>query len=472
MSRKKHYHVPAVPITDLLLDTHNPRIRHGQDQNDCIARILRERESFLNLLKDIASDGLTPDHILVSKDTEGKWVVRDGNRRITALKLLNQPTLCLPDSGLVNLIGRIADAEAANIPEMIDCLACDDERTILKYLERKHTGENSGAGQRNWSALLKSLFNLQLKASDQNRRAAQLVQWVEEQGMQVEDDFNITNLQRGLNATTLALIGFAIENDALKPTLPVPQAYALAARVVNDVATKRINVTRTGEPGSIFTSDEQLAYFQRVRAEVGPAPQSQATANESPSPEASTTAPGSAPSPKAEAPATTSPDTPEGEPKPEPKPQSPTKAPWDRVCLFGPRKNASPGITIPASETKARSIIVELRNLNPNVTPLSTAMLLRALLELSNDYYRERKSLKPEQYLHKSMATTADHMQTAGLMSKQQHDLVMRYTRTEEGMLHVKTVQAYLHKDNFHPNAQVLNTFWDEIGCFVVACWR
>ena len=140
--------------------------------------------------------------------------------------------------------------------------------------------------------------------------------------------------------------------------------------------------------------------------------------------------------------------------------------------LFGPRKNASPGISIPASETKAQSIIVELRKLNPYDTPLSTAMLLRALLELSNDYYRGKKSLKKMDGLHKSMATTADHMHKAELLTKQQHDLVMRYTRTEESMLHVKTVQSYLHKDNFHPNAQALNTFWDEIGCFVAACWR
>lgn len=475
MTRRKFYPVNDVPVADLLLDTHNPRIRHGQDQNDCIVRILRDRDNFLNLLKDIASDGLSPDHILVSKNTEGKWVVRDGNRRVTALKLLTRPALCAHDAGLVNVVQRIADTEAENIPAIVNCLACDDEETILKYLERKHTGENAGVGQRNWSALLKSLFNLQLGASDQNRRAAQLLEWVESQGMRVEDDFEITTLNRGLNATTLALIGFAIEHDTLKPTLPVPQAYALAARVVNDVAAKRVNVKRGDEEGSIYATDKQMDYFQKIRAEVGPVLNSYPAGEAIPSPAEPSYTPShvDSPVPEIQSPNITPvPGDHQVNPTSERKLPSPSKAPWDRPSLFGPRKNASPGITIPSSETKAQSIIVELRKLNPYDTPLSIAMLLRALLELSNDYYREAKSLKKVDGLHKSIANTADHMKTTGLLSGTQHDLVMRYTRTTEGMLHVKTVQAYLHRDNYHPNAQALNTFWDEIGCFVAACWR
>lgn len=183
MSRAQFYPVSAVPVADLLLDTNNPRIRHGQDQNDCITRLLRDRANFVNLCKDIAARGLTPEHILVSINDAGKWVVRDGNRRVAALKLLNTPGLVQSDVALFNTLTKAITASNANVPDQIDCLACDDEQAILEYLELKHTGENEGVGQRNWTALLKSLFNIQANARDDYKRAAQLLLWVEDRGL-------------------------------------------------------------------------------------------------------------------------------------------------------------------------------------------------------------------------------------------------------------------------------------------------
>lgn len=475
MTRSQFYSVQAVPVADLLLDTQNPRIRHGQDQADCLARLLRDRENFLNLLRDVASRGLGPEHVLVSKNSDGKWVVRDGNRRVAALKLLNQPAICPagPEHHSAGqIIARVAAGLNGQLPERIDCLACDDEATILDYLERKHTGANLGVGQKEWDSLLKSLFNLQTGVADQNRRAAQLVLWVEGHGLQVADDFPVTTLQRGLNAETLGLIGFAIRDDALTPTLPDHQAYALAARVVSAVASGEVNVKREGEPGSIFTPEAQIAFFRSVREELGPPLPAAPSGNipvggfGSPAPSLGPAPAGGAPSPPpgaTQAPAGSASSR---------RPASPVRPPWDRPCLFGPRRNASPGIAIPASESKAQSIIAELRQLNPKDTPLATAMLLRALLELSDNYYRERHQLVDKGALHKNIAASADHMKAAGTLADAQHNVVMNYTRTAEGMLHVKTVQAYLHKTTFHPNAQALNTFWDEIGCFVTACWR
>lgn len=99
-------------------------------------------------------------------------------------------------------------------------------------------------------------------------------------------------------------------------------------------------------------------------------------------------------------------------------------------------------------------------------------MLLRALIELSTNYYRQKHELKDEQHLHKSVASAADHMKQNGKLSDEQHNIVMHHTRHEAGMLHIKTIQSYVHKTTFMPNGQTLNTIWDEIGCFVGACWR
>ncbi|MDD5388978.1 MAG: hypothetical protein PHD37_06515 [Gallionellaceae bacterium] len=486
MSRDSFYQVPDVPVADLLLDTFNPRIRHGQDQNDCIHRLLRDRANFINLCKDIAARGLTPEHILVSKNADGKWVVRDGNRRVAALKLLNTPSQVHADTALFNTLTRAAGMPGVNIPSQINCLACDDEQIIRDYLERKHTGANQGIGQKNWTALLKSFFNIQADARDDYKRAAQLLLWLEEHEYGgVDDDFYITTLQRGLNTDTLALIGFAVRDDDLVPILPVHQAYDLAARVVRAIGSGEVNVKREEESGSIITPEAQLAFFTAVRNEIGP-PIAVATpvpgdSDLQPLTERAGIRPPAAPAGNQSATGTPPPAiggqwgaTPPPASIPTRLPASPATAPRDRKFLFGTRKTASPGLSIPPSETKVQTIIAELRKLNPHETSLATTMLLRALIELSNDYYRAQHDLPPKEQtaLHKSIAHTANHMGDANILTEPEHTVVMNYTQGSEGMLHIRTIQAYIHSTEHHPNGQALNTIWDDISCFVRACWK
>lgn len=502
VAREKFYQINGVRIFDLQLDSHNPRIRHGVDQHDCRARIVKERDTFMRLLRDIAQNGLSPQPILVSPNEEGKLVVRDGNRRVTALMLLNRPELCLPDEGLRNMVQRIASEAASPVVNSIDCLACDDEATVFEYIRRLHTGENAGVGQVDWSALLISLFNAYSGVNDQNRRAAQLILWMEGEGMATPNDFPITTLTRILNAEALALLGFGIENDELNPILAPSASYALGLRVINDVATKAVNVAREGGKGSIYAPDDAAAYIRRVREEVGPrepkgVPDSPvdspaAGSSDGPSNGPATGAPGGAPGGGAggAGPAAAGPDADDGAGGGAPdggagganpsgggaaggKPTggATVKASWDRPRLFGRRKNANPGFSVPVERTKMMTILAELRELDPNETPLAVTMLLRALLELSDKAYRGTHEIRDRGALHKDIAASADHMLAGNLLSPEQHSVIESYTRSEQNMLHVKSIQKYIHDDTYHPHGQALNTIWDEIGCFVKACW-
>lgn len=467
MTRENFYDVKRVAVSSLQLDTYNPRIRHGQDQKDCIARILRDRENFLNLLKDIATNGLSIEHILISKNEAGKWVVRDGNRRITALKLLNRPNLALPNQGLVTLISRIRDAHADRIPSKVNCMACDDEATISAYLERKHTGANAGVGQKPWSAVLIGFFNLHAGINDQYRRAAQLLLWAEENGMQIDDEFPITTLTRGLSAETLQLIGFRIENDSLVPAVSSEKAAAMVGRVIRDIAEGRVNVKRDAEEGSIFTKEAQRKYFRAVRDAFVSLPDTLAR-QEGDGAARTEQNPRNAAVPANHTDRAAQPDTVAAAMRRQPAAARPA---WERPCLFGRRRGSPPNFAIPANEAKAISVVAELRSMNPGGTPIATAMLLRYLIELSNTRYRQANNLRAQEVLHRAIASSAEHMKQAGLIDQGQLDVVLRYTREEQSMLHIKTLQSYLHNPNFHPNGQTLNTFWDEIGCFVRACW-
>jgi len=110
-----------VPVENLLLDTHNARIRSGSDQADCIARILRKPEQLIALAADIAENGLSTTPILVEPTDRRRYIVWDGNRRVTALKLLNDPNLCSVAS-LRRRFEAIRQKHAGSIPGRVDCL--------------------------------------------------------------------------------------------------------------------------------------------------------------------------------------------------------------------------------------------------------------------------------------------------------------------------------------------------------------
>src|SRR5208282_6080353 len=85
-------------IADLLLDLENPRISKAGGQNDALQKILEDQDAKLVALADsiIENGGLNPmDRLLVIKSpgNDGKYIVIEGNRRLAAIKILNNPAV-------------------------------------------------------------------------------------------------------------------------------------------------------------------------------------------------------------------------------------------------------------------------------------------------------------------------------------------------------------------------------------------
>ncbi len=422
----------------------------------------------LNLMRDIAAEGLSTNPILVSPTPDGKWIVRDGNRRVTALKLLNQPDL-LGDPVLTAKIGAIKTA-AVDLPEMIDVFACDDEAAMRREMLLRHNGEQQGVGQVSWSAYLRTIFLLDGDEPDPNRRAAQYALWAEEQGLLISDEFPITTLTRLLSADTLTSLGFKVEDDELLVVASIDTAKTMANRVIVDLETGGQNVN------SLFTVEQQQAYVARVRRDLGLEPEDQSGGTEGGHPSKPTPGSSGRQSPSPPPSPTPTPSNGGGvngqQPSPNARPArpaAPRKPTWERPRLFPSNR---PGFDVPRENPKAHNLVGELQKLQVTVTPISVAVLLRALIEISEARYREVIGLTDRQYLHKNIIAAAETMVSKGQLTREQGDLVKRRAETEGDWLNIRTLQKYVHSPDFHPNQQVLNTFWDEIGCFVAACWR
>src|SRR3982074_1634467 len=81
----------ALSLSSLLINRANDR--HGELENEtaAIAWLFNEREQHMrNLTKDIVEKGEIYEYPLVSPE-KAKFIVFDGNRRVTCLKLLEDP---------------------------------------------------------------------------------------------------------------------------------------------------------------------------------------------------------------------------------------------------------------------------------------------------------------------------------------------------------------------------------------------
>lgn len=455
MSRQDFKTVRNVPISSIDLDIKNARIRAGQDQPDCIQRILRKEDQLLALAQDIAENGLSTMPILVSPAPRGRYIARDGNRRITALKLLNDPARWSPDARLKDKFAAIRKQYLSNIPKQIDVLSSGSEEAIVREVILRHSGANGGIGQLDWSAFLRTVYMVTHDLPAEYKRPGQYAFWAEDHDINVSDDFPISSLQRFFTKENLARLGFDIDrNDKLKPNLRLDVVKKMAHTVMGDFEFERVKV------GDVFTPIDAANYITRVRVMHGlvdPAPPAPAPAP----------APGGAPAPS---PSPSPGPSPAPAPAPGPAPApTPATLPSDRNRLFG---RSAPGIPIPDKEVKARTIVVELRSMDLDKTPFAASMLLRALIEISDTYYRKDQQIIDKGSLAKCVGASADSMLNRQMLNASQHAIVKSMTGGPGTMLQIENLQKMLHRDTHHTSKQLVNTMWDNIGSFIQACWR
>lgn len=486
MSRKNFQTIPEVSISNILLDTNNPRIRDGSDQADCIARILRKEDHLKALMEDIAKNGLTTAPILV-KPHDNKYVVMDGNRRITALKLLNEPNLC-PNSQLKNFTTDLKEKYAANIISKVDVLSSTNDDAIAQEILSRHDGEQGGAGQVNWNAYLRTIFLMNNGHSAEYKRSAQYAMWAEEQGIWVDDDFPITALNRFFTQENIKELGFSIENDKLVPNIAIDKVKQMAQFLFNDFYTKAATTDTVRTPALASTYVKTVRLRAGLLGSVAEEQQKATTANNNtgapsnphtPSQASNQSNTSSANTNSASAtPTPVTPNQQQGtqqptnqQPTPRPVP-TPVLNSWDRNKLFGTK---APQIPIPSTETKATDIVAEIRKLSVKDNPIAVAMLLRGLIELSDKFYRTQNTLADTGKLGKNITASANHMQQNGRINASELDAITRFSgvaNVHDNLLHVESLQKIMHRETHNPNYQLVNTLWDNIAPFVRTCWR
>ncbi|MDG0811107.1 hypothetical protein [Cohnella rhizosphaerae] len=148
-----------IKLTNLLVNTENYRFNPVGSQIEAIHVMVREQNSksankLYNLALDILQKGLNPSDLTVVSpynDDGNLFVVHEGNRRITTLKLLFQPEL-IPQE-FKSLQSKFRELHINNDLsrfEELMCVVYDTYEEADHWIEIKHTGEMDGVGTVRW----------------------------------------------------------------------------------------------------------------------------------------------------------------------------------------------------------------------------------------------------------------------------------------------------------------------------------
>ncbi|MGY8681531.1 hypothetical protein Q2941_27630 [Bradyrhizobium sp. UFLA05-153] len=440
-------------LDELLLDLDNPRISRADSQRGALQKIIEDQDvKLVTLAESIVNDGLNPmDRWLVIKSAteRGRYIVLEGNRRLAALRVLNNARL-LKDLEVRAPVKRrlesLADGFDLDAVQPIDCFEIVDRQDAATWINQRHTGENNGHGIVNWGGVATARF----RGRDPALQALDMVvshgALSEEEKQIVEDRFPISTLDRLLSTPSVRKkIGVDITESKLKTSLPPTEVIKPLRRIVLDLASGTINVSQ------LKNKEQQNTYVSRLGKDL---PDLSKQSGELRSIDVLEDSDFKTPAPK---------------PKPKPKPAPVRKTLIPRDCY------------LTVSNAKMAEIMKELRSLPLDAYPHSISVLFRVFFEQSTDDFLQAAGIPlsvkipnggtKDKNLRAKVGEAIKEMVKKGIREK---DLagVSRGIDDKNNPLFVDTLHNYVHNRFFSPTDRDLKVAWDNAQLYFEKIWK
>ena len=251
----------TVLLDQLILATDNPRHEVVEDEGAAILRLCGT-ENIDQLARDIAEYGINPGERLIvfpldESDTEddATFIVAEGNRRVCALKLLNDP-----DLAPASIRKKIESYAASWTPiSELDVVIIPDEERRRHWLMRIHDGAQGGRGRMPWKSEQKTRFT----GGGRNAIAQALLDYAEAEGMIAKED------RAGRISHLTRLIGNPLVRDTLglKTEGGPEELERNRAKADFDlVLTELLEETKTKSLGSQANKQQIDSYAHKLQA--------------------------------------------------------------------------------------------------------------------------------------------------------------------------------------------------------------
>lgn len=160
--------IEDVGLDEISLDLRNVRIPSDDLDETAIASYLVEAADLLELARDILRDGYLDNELPVVADEDGRRVVLEGNRRITALKAIHNPSLLgKSEPRMERLLSRYPEAE---MPTEVRVMVAPSREAAQPLLARLHTRNPKKSWLREQQALFYHAQLSQMSVNDLRTR--------------------------------------------------------------------------------------------------------------------------------------------------------------------------------------------------------------------------------------------------------------------------------------------------------------
>ncbi|MBW4759649.1 hypothetical protein [Prevotella denticola] len=454
--------IKTIKLTSLFVNTENYRFEPLTSQKEAIDKMVEDQgDKLYSLVDDIVINGLSPvDLIIVTPNEDNnKYTVLEGNRRITSLKLLNNPTLV--DDKYVSLRKKFQKLQKENpnaISELknITCAVFENPTEADVWIKRKHSGELNGIGTVTWNAQQKQRF--EEKTEGKSSIPLQIITLLKSQenvSDTIKDSLsklNITNLQRLMSDPYVReQLGLGINNGTLVSKVEVSEVVKGLVKVVTDILNPEFKVSE------IYNREKRKQYIDNFNTSQKPDLSNEASEQWSVQ------------------------DIVNNKGRvlinSEPREIKKTnkKKPGNRAGLV-PKT-----LILHINNPKINKIFEELKQVQVKTCPNASSVLLRVFLELSVDVYLERYDLvknnaitacSSNENLNAKVCKVLNHMSQLGTMSNDLSKGIRAEINEKNSVLSIESLNAYVHNEFFYPKADNLITGWDNIEIFFIQLWK
>jgi len=447
----RKYSYQNINLSELLLNSENPRFNPVKHQTEAICSMLEDqKEKLIALAKHIIKHGLNPTDIPLVKPFEKKWLVLEGNRRVTSIKLLNDPELISNNYKKIKTEFKKLNEEIGRKKiKTIFCVIDPDENTSNEWIRLKHTGQNEGAGIVDWDAQQTGRFNTRLKG-----KPDVYIQFLD--NIKTDDripkdlrenlhNIKKTNLSRLFSDSSIRnFVGILHENDVIS-FIDNINDYFLG--LLYDLVNNKISVS------NIYHKNDRLQYIEDLKARVD---KNKKTNNNN-----------GRPSKK-------QPDE-SNNITVNDNPLVRSKSPNYGRSYPTKRNTLIPLIHhLKIDNSRIKKIFIELKSLDIKFYRNAIAVLFRVFIELSCDYFIKTNSLKNvnvDSKLNQKVEAIATHFENTSTMTKNELKIARKMSSSQHQTNSVNTFNAYVHNIDYSPIPDDLKSAWDDLWPFIEKIW-